>query len=88
MTRPTLTDYLTYAKASSEDHHMRLTNVMTQEMITENQLENKVQLNTLYLMNVSRNDHKTSWGYLIIVNDNGEIEDATEKFMETLLEEV
>ncbi len=85
--KPTLTDYLTYAKADSENHLLRLTDVMSQEMITENQLEKKVQLNTLYLMNVSRNDHKTSWGYLIVINDNGEIEDATEKFMETLLEE-
>ena len=85
--KPTLTDYLTYAKADSENHLLRLTDVMSQEMITENQLEKKVQLNTLYLMNVSRNEHKTSWGYLIVINDNGEIEDATEKFMETLLEE-
>lgn len=85
MSRPTRTDYFTYANADSETHHMRLTDVMSQEMFTEKELD-KVQPNTLYHMNVSRNDHMTSWGYLILVNDNGVIENATEQVIETLLE--
>tara|TARA_B100001029_G_C15052287_1_gene451691 strand:- start:578 stop:841 length:264 start_codon:yes stop_codon:yes gene_type:complete len=86
MTRPTRTDYLAYAKASSEDHHMRLTNVMTQDTLFEDGLE-KVESNTIYLMNVSRKDHTRSWGYLIIIKDNGEIENASDDFIDTLLEE-
>ena len=86
MTRPTKTDYLAYAKASSEDHHMRLTNVMTQDTLFEDGLE-KVESNTIYLMNVSRKDHTRSWGYLIIIKDNGEIENASDDFIDTLLEE-
>ena len=85
MSRPTRTDYLAFANADSETHHMRLTDVMSQEMLTEKELD-KVQPNTLYHMNVNRNDHMTSWGYLILVNDNGVIENATEQVIETLLE--
>jgi len=86
MIRPTRTDYLAFANADSETHHMRLTDVMSQEMLTERELD-KVQPNTLYHMNVNRNDHMRSWGYLIQVNDAGEIESALDSFLDNALKE-
>lgn len=86
MTRPTLTDYLAFAKASSEDHQVRLTNLESQEMYYEPHLDN-IEPNTLYMMVVSRNDHMRSWGYLIQVNDVGEIESALDSFLDNALKE-
>jgi hypothetical protein len=86
MTPPTRTDYLAFARASSEDHHIRLTNVMTQEMYYEPHLD-KIEPNTLYMMVVSRNDYMTSWGYIIQVNDAGEIKNAINLFLDEALEE-
>lgn len=86
MIRPTRTDYLAFANTDSETHHMRLTDVMSQEMLSEQELD-KVQPNTLYMMVVSRNDHMTSWGYLIQVNDAGEIESALESFLDNALKD-
>ena len=86
MARPTRTDYLAYAKVSSEDHTVRLTNVHTLCTYFEDHLE-QVEPNTIYLMNVSRKDHTRSWGYLITITENGDIENASDALIDRLLDE-
>ncbi len=81
MAKPTRTDYLAFAKASSDDHQVRITNVTTQDTLFEDRLD-QVELNTIYMMTVSRNDYTRSWGYLILINENGEIENALNRFLE------
>ena len=69
----TKADYLKYAKAD-ESNQVRLTDVMTQETLFENRLD-KVKHDTIYLMTVSGRNRST--GFLITVNKDGKIENAT-----------
>lgn len=86
MTRPTRNDYLAYAKASSEEHTVRLTNVHTLCTYFEDHLH-QVESDTIYMMNVSRKDHTRSWGYLVTITESGKIENAFDDLLDRLLDE-
>ena len=79
--KPTRNEYLAFAKAPSEEYQVQITNTKTQETYFEDQL-GSVELNTIYMMVVSRDDHKVSKGYLILVDEVGEVVSALDSFLD------